>query len=133
MYDNRDLLIGKKVILFVMGDYIGKDNSFENVKEGLPLEKYCTQKQLDQLVAMGCELAWHTWSHRDLTTLTKEEIIKEITPPVPMKKLAYPYGRFNSEVLEAVREVGFEEAFSVTQGDNSQFQRTREYVAKSND
>ena len=133
MYDNRDLLIGKKVIIFVMGDYIGKDNSFENVKEGLPLEKYCTQRQLDQLVNMGCELAWHTWSHRDLTTLTKEEIIKEITPPVPMKKLAYPYGRFNATVLEAVREVGFEEAFSVTQGDNSQFQRTREYVSKSND
>ena len=45
-----------------------------------------------------------------------EEILKEITPPIPMKYFAYPYGKFNDLAVECVKEVGFEYALSVNQG-----------------
>jgi peptidoglycan/xylan/chitin deacetylase (PgdA/CDA1 family) len=62
------------------------------------------------------KLGWHTWSHRDLTKLTRDEILEEVTPPFPMQYFAYPYGTYNDLVIECVKEVGFKVAYSVTQG-----------------
>jgi peptidoglycan/xylan/chitin deacetylase (PgdA/CDA1 family) len=116
VYDNQDVLKNKSGILFVMGNYIGKDNSFD--LEYVPkLEKYCTWHQLEELVdKYDFELGWHTWNHPDLTTLNREQIINEITPPLPMKYFAYPYGSYNQLVIDCVKEVGYEQAWSVTQG-----------------
>lgn len=108
-----------------MGDFVGKDNSFDI---GMPYEKYCDWNQIMDLVNLGAKLGWHTWSHRDLTKLSKDEILKEITPPFPMQELAYPYGKFNELVIECAKEVGFKKAWSVTEGDNSDYQLTREYL-----
>jgi peptidoglycan/xylan/chitin deacetylase (PgdA/CDA1 family) len=103
-------------IFFVMGNYIGGDNSFD-LKYVPKLEKYCTWEQIHEMCEeFDFEIGWHTWSHPDLRSLTKEEIIKEITPPFPMRYFAYPYGHFNDLVIECVKEVGFEKAWSVHQG-----------------
>lgn len=125
VYENRDLIKNRPSILFVVGDTIGGDNKFDT---GMPLETYCTQEQLDELVADGHTLGWHTWSHPDLTTLTKEEAIKEMTPPVPMTDFAYPYGRFNGMLMEVAKELGYERAWSVTQGDDNPYSLRREYI-----
>lgn len=128
VYENRDLLKGKHGILFVMGDYVGKDNTFD-LKNVPKLEKYCTWEQVKEISKeTGFDIGWHTWSHPDLTTLSKEEIIKEITPPFPMKYFAYPYGKYNDLVIECVKEVGYKDAWSVTQGDGEQFKRKRTYI-----
>ncbi len=119
-------LANEKPILFIMGGYTGENNKFD---EGMPLEEYCDWNQLISLVSnYGCEMGWHTWSHRDLTTLTDREIIEEITPPFTMKYFAYPYGKFNARIIELVKEVGYEDAWSVDQGDDSRFQRKRSYL-----
>lgn len=126
VYLNQYVLEGKDVILFVTGDYVGGDNSFDT---GQPFEKFCDWNQIMELVTIyGCKLGWHTKSHRDLTTLTGPEIASEITPPFPMDYLAYPYGKFNEQVLELTRLAGYKEAFSVTEGDDSPLQRLRRYV-----
>ena len=85
------------------------------------LENYCTWEQINEICKeYDFEIGWHTYSHPDLTKLSKEQIIAEITPPFPMKTFAYPYGNFNDLVVECVKEVGFERAYSVTQGTNDQ-------------
>lgn len=128
VYENKDILKNKKGIFFVMGDYVGKDNNFD-LKNVPKLEKYCTWEQVKEMSEeTGFEIGWHTWSHPDLTTLSREEIIKEITPPFPMKYFAYPYGRYNDLVVDCVKEVGFEDAWSVTQGTGEQFKRIRNYL-----
>lgn len=128
VFENRHLLKGKSGVFFVMGDYVGKDNTFD-LKNVPKLEQYCTWEEVKQMAEeTGFEIGWHTWSHRDLTTLSEEEIIKEITPPFPMKYFAYPYGRYNDLVVKCVEKVGFEDAWSVTQGTDERFKRIRNYI-----
>jgi len=116
VYENQDVLKNKSGIMFVMGDFMGKDNSFD-LPHVPALEKYCTWEQVYELCAKyDFKLGWHTWSHRDLTKLSREEIIKEVTPPFQMDYFAYPYGTFNDLVIECVREAGFRLAYSVHQG-----------------
>lgn len=136
VYHNQDLLADKSGIMFVMGDFIGGDNAFDlaNVPR---LEEYCTYEEVWQLCdKYNFEMGWHTWSHRDLTKLSKEDIIEEITPPMgmTMKYLAYPYGNYNDLVIECVKEIGYEKAYSVTQGcqdpndPNYNFKIYRDYI-----
>jgi peptidoglycan/xylan/chitin deacetylase (PgdA/CDA1 family) len=75
----------------------------------------------------NAELGWHTWSHRDLTTLSEEEIRKEITPPFPMKTFAYPYGRYKDLVLKLVKEQ-YETAYSVDITDGTKYTIPRNYL-----
>lgn len=126
VYLNQGLLEGREVTLFVMGDYVGKTNAFDIDQ---PLERYCDWNQIMELVEIyNCRLGWHTWSHKDLTTLTDQEILKEVVPPIPMEVFAYPYGKFDDRVIEIVKQAGYKEAFSVTEGDGSEYQRLRKYL-----
>jgi peptidoglycan/xylan/chitin deacetylase (PgdA/CDA1 family) len=130
VWQNRKFLkfFKQKPILFVMGEFVGRDNKFDT-HNGLPLERYCDWNQImDLVVNHDFELGWHTWSHLDLTLISEEQIIREITPPFPMRHFAYPYGKVNVRIAELVRQAGFLEAWSVDQGDNSQFQRKRLYL-----
>lgn len=117
VYENRDVLKGKKGILFVMGDYVGKDNSFD-LPHVPQLERYCTWAEIAEIIADHPQLVigWHTWSHPDLTTLSEEQIMKEVTPPFQMDTFAYPYGRYNQLVVDCVKKAGYKQAYSVTQG-----------------
>ena len=103
-----------------------EDNSFD---VGQKHEFYCTWQEIKELVSITkAKLGWHTWSHRNLCTLSDEEVRREITPPFPMKYFAYPYGDVDARVARLVEEAGYEEAWSVTQGDGSRFQRRRRYL-----
>lgn len=134
VYENQDVLKDKSGIMFVMGDFMGKDNSFD-LPHVPALERYCTWEQVYELCAKyDFKLGWHTWSHRDLTKLSRDEIMKEVTPPFHMKYFAYPYGTFNNLVIECVRDAGFKMAYSVHQGSrdindsNYNFKIIRSYI-----
>lgn len=127
VYENKDILKDKTGIFFVMGNFIGGDNSFD-LQYVPKLEKYCTWEQINEMCdEYNFEIGWHTWSHPDLTLLKKDEIIKEITPPFPMKYFAYPYGKFNDLAIECVKEMGYEKAWSVTQGSRNPEDKDHNY------
>jgi hypothetical protein len=134
VYENRDILKNKTGIFFVMGNYVGEDNTFD-LHYVPQLEKYCTWNQIFEMCRdLDFELGWHTWSHPDLTTISKEQLLYEITPPFPMKYFAYPYGKYNNFVVECVKLLGYEKAWSVTQGsqdpdeENYNFKLFRDYI-----
>lgn len=125
VWENRDILAGKDVTLFVMGGYIGADNSFD---KGQPYERLCDETQLKELVDIGCKIGWHTWTHQDLTRVDDMLLELEVTPPYPMSDFAYPYGRFNQRVIDAVKKAGFKRAYSVIKGNGSEYQLLRSYL-----
>lgn len=125
VYEYKHLLADRNVILYFIGDYVGKDNSFDQRKKK-PIEMFCDMDQLKELEDMGCILGWHTWSHVDLTTLSDEDLEKEVTPPFQMDYFAYPYGKFDDRVIEAVKKAGFKYAHVLANGDNSSYQLNRE-------
>lgn len=133
VFENRDVLKGKDVTLFVMGDYIGGNNDFDikaHPRENLIPETYCTLEQILQLQnELNAVIGWHTKTHRDLTKLSIKEIEWELERPewcAPV--LAYPFGRFNEKVLTIVHNMGYLCAYSVDQGDDTEFQRRRRYL-----
>lgn len=135
VYENQDVLLGKSGIMFVMGNYFGRDNSFD-LQYVPALESYCTLEQVQELCEKyDFELGWHTWSHPDLTKIPKTQLEYEVKAPFPCRYFAYPYGTFNNEVVKAVKDAGYERAWSVHQGTlNStvpdwQFKIKREYVS----
>lgn len=127
VFENQDVLEGKSGIMFVMGNEMGKDNTFD--LEHVPkLERYCTLSQVKQLCSLyNFEIGWHTWSHRDLTKLSDRDIIKEITAPFPTKYLRYPYGEYDDRVVALVKAAGYEKAYSVTQGVRNEFAEDADY------
>lgn len=126
VFRQRHLLRGKDGILFITGDYMGKDNSFD---APMPLESFCTMEEVQIIMdETGFALGWHTWSHRDLTKLSDAELEYEVTPIVPMRYFAYPYGRYDNRVVEAVRRAGYEKAYSVTQGNDNPLTLFRNYL-----
>lgn len=113
-------------ILFVMGKWVGQTNSFD---AGQKIETLCTWEQIMELsFYCGFEVGYHGFSHLNLCSLTESEIRAEIAPPCPMKSFAYPYGRCDERVAKIVESMGYEEAWSVYEGDGSQFQKHRKYL-----
>jgi peptidoglycan/xylan/chitin deacetylase (PgdA/CDA1 family) len=76
---------------------------------------------------MGFNFQSHTRLHPDLTTLPDKELTEELAGSRqdledmlgrPVRYLAYPYGRFNEQVLRTARTAGYEAAFSTQPGFN---------------
>lgn len=124
VWKNRDLLKGREVILFIMGDYVGGDNRFDS---GMPYEEYCTWDEIMDLVMQGAKIGWHTKTHRDLTNLDEIEIEEEVKPPFPMDYFAYPYGRYDERVIKIVQKY-YKKGYSVDQTDGTEWTLLRSYV-----
>ncbi len=124
---HADALYGKDITLFVMGKYVGHDNSFD---VGQPPATYLTWPEIFRVEAItGAKIGYHSWSHQDLTTLSDAEVIREITPPFPMERFAYPHGRVDERVAKLVEKAGYTEAWAAgPHGDGSRFQRKRSYL-----
>lgn len=136
VYENKDILKqkldeGKRIVLFWTSDYLGGNNDFDvkNPFNGAVVfpETFINMEQLRELEAIGCELGWHTISHRDLTKLSQDEQVKEIIPPFKMRSFCYPYGKWNSQIVEIVKQ-HFTEAWSVERTDGTQFTKPRTFI-----
>lgn len=132
VYENRDILKNKDVLLFYSGNFLGGNNDFDvkNPFNGAIVypEKFVTKTELDELIASGCKIGWHTWSHPDLTKISTEEAKKEITPPFQMDDFAYPYGKYNEQIIKLVKEAGFKRGWSVEKTDGTQWTIPRTFI-----
>lgn len=125
VYENKDLLKDREVYLFVMGNYVGLDNSFDEGKHFE--ERFCTWGEIEELEKMGCQVGWHGWSHHDMTDMSENQLMRELSCPFETNYFAYPYGKHDERVRRYAK-ASFNEAFSVTDGDDSEMQRLRRYL-----
>lgn len=102
-----------KATLFVVSDFLNHSNNL-------------TDEQMREIVRSGLvEVGGHTVSHLSLPSLAKERAIWEIENDkryledhfgIKLTSFAYPYGGFDSGVIELVKKAGYKQAVSVVRG-----------------
>lgn len=109
--------------VFITGDYLGKDNSFDKCE---PLADFVAFEELKILLDSGARIQWHTKSHINLKNVNDIKIIQEeLNIPNYLRELddkcfkwfAYPNGDWNELVISEVKKE-FAGALSCNQGDD---------------
>lgn len=127
--------------LFACGHHLGKDNAFD-VVNGQPLSRFCTLEQICELAEMfGARVGYHGALHLHCHMLTGDALRDELRPPTWIRWLnhnprgghfaafAWPYGDFNDEAIAVAKGYGYQEAWSVGQGDiNNRFALPRTHL-----
>lgn len=81
--------------------------------------------QVDTLIRAGWEIASHTLTHRDLTTLDAVSLHREVAGSrawirgvfdVPVAFFCYPAGRYDARVIHEVRRAGYSGATTTDEG-----------------
>lgn len=105
--------LGFTATVFLVTDFCGGYNDWENNPEDLPRSRLMSWQQVEELSGKGIEFGVHTRTHADLTKLTGEEIESEVVESkakieeVLGKEVdffAYPYGKHNPAVKEIVEK-----------------------------
>ncbi|NBJ11433.1 glycosyltransferase [Microvirga arsenatis] len=123
--------------LFIVGDYIGRENDFDQHVE--PPCAFADYEQLKLLVSKGGRVQWHTATHKRLSGLSSSDLQRELTPPDQLRSLfpsphlewfAYPHGDHDAEVVSQV-ESRFKGALACDDGDdNNRYRLTRLLLAE---
>ncbi len=94
-----------------------------NLKAGDDVDIY--KRQVREMLAAGWELGSHTVSHPDLTSLSPEALVAELSDSrrilrrrfgVPVSHLCYPAGRYNDAVATAAEAAGYSTASTTDPG-----------------
>lgn len=98
--------------LFVIVDKIGHKD-------------YCTKEMLNEMINYGIEIGSHTITHPLLTSLTNNEVKREINDSkliledmfsVEVNSFCYPYGDYNDSTVEMVKNCGYSLAVTTNPG-----------------
>lgn len=104
--------LGIKATIFLMT--VGVDEGF-----------YISSDNMKEMSDNGIDIQCHTVTHPHLSTLSYDEQLKEITESRDFIKnvtgkdviaFAYPYGDYNDDTLQIVKDAGFSFAFTIKNG-----------------
>lgn len=116
---------GFTATVFVVADYISETNDFDVVKKLQPVNKLLGWNEIDQMSAYGITIGAHTLNHPSLTDITLTEAMSEIENcklalekhlKTSVEAFAYPYGHYNSQLEEIVKQSGYTIAVTTNQG-----------------
>ena len=96
--------------VFLPTSFVGRSNAWPGQPAWVKEEPLMTWEQIKELAAAGIDFGSHTISHPDLTTLSQEQIERELAESKreieqrtdrPVKTFCYPYGKWNPAVRDA--------------------------------
>ena len=108
--------------VFPVTQYIGKRNGWSDGKEEI-----LSWGEIIEMRKEGFSFGSHTQTHPNLLELPQDKVLSEIRDSKrileerlgkPIRFFAYPYGKFNSQIKDMVKEVGYLGAFSTLPGKN---------------
>jgi peptidoglycan/xylan/chitin deacetylase (PgdA/CDA1 family) len=109
--------LGIRPIVFVLSEPLRANRAeLETDKELLSIQ------DIKQLHQSGWEIGCHSATHADFKSLSTEQLNFEIKQAkqtledslgIPVNFFAYPKGKYNSAIVNAVKEAGFKIAFSM--------------------
>ena len=115
-------------IIFLVAGLIGKTNQWLSGKQWTT-RKLLTWEQIEEMMNNGVSFGCHSLTHKRLTELNYEEQKKELTESKLLLEdhlgrvinfVAYPYGIYDKNTLNLVKETGYLLGFSTHSGFNSQ-------------
>jgi peptidoglycan/xylan/chitin deacetylase (PgdA/CDA1 family) len=116
--------IGKKAAVFIVSSYVGRTNGWDVRLSYAPFV-HMDERQLREVSDMGFEIGSHTSSHKDLSRLdysaawseldTSKKKIEDITGK-EVRSVAFPFGRYNANVVKWAREAGYQLMFGLGSG-----------------
>ena len=104
-----------KATWFITTDCIGKHSHW--MGEPSPQTQMLTSEQLLQMEKAGMEIGSHTCSHPDLTTLSYQQQLDEMTKSKQVLEsiihgkistFSYPYGNYNTDSILAANDAGYQ-------------------------
>jgi peptidoglycan/xylan/chitin deacetylase (PgdA/CDA1 family) len=122
---------GFPAVVFLTTDYIGTDYKEEKYRDVGWRRDYLNTEEIKEMVTSGISFGVHTMTHPHLTQIPLEEAKREIEESKKVVNelmgsgvcaFCYPYGEYNRDILNLVKECGFSCAFSVNPGINYQGQ-----------
>lgn len=109
-----------KCVVFLVTDYFGKYNLWESASIQKK-HKHMSINQVIELKEAGCEIGSHSRKHNYLPSLNENDLADEIGGSKrDLEKIirdrvisfSYPYGRYNSRVIQAIQNADY--AFATT-------------------
>lgn len=109
---------------YVVSEAIGRDNFWDR-KVGIPPNTIMTRDELREWVSLGLEIGCHTATHPNLTLLGDDQIRHELVNSKslletiidePVTQFCYPYGKYNDQTKELIRDSGFKTATTMNRG-----------------
>jgi len=109
--------------IFIVTKYIGRKitwGQFEPVN-------YLNWRQCKEMSKYGISFQSHTCTHPDLTTLTRKEAWNELFKSkkiiedklaIPVKHLAYPFGRYNGMIIDLAKKAGYNATYAAVRSES---------------
>jgi peptidoglycan/xylan/chitin deacetylase (PgdA/CDA1 family) len=103
----------------------GLVGTFYVYSNSIDRNQFLKWSEIDEMVHAGMEFGSHTLSHPHLKTLPTDAAKKEIVESKlalekhlgrPITAFAYPFGEYNSQVTELVKNAGYETAVTIAAG-----------------
>lgn len=97
--------------LFIIGDYVGQGNEFDQKVE--PPARFADLEQLEWCAKRGGRIQWHSKSHPRLSGLSPDALNAELSVPASLRErfgaghfgwFAFPHGEHDEDVINAVKE-----------------------------
>lgn len=106
-----------KAVVFLIAGYIGKEDRWDITTVGR--STHLTWDEIKEMKEWGIEFGSHTLSHRNLTKLTPNEILRELGESRtileekigPIRCISYPFNRVNGEVVGFAKRAGYKYGF----------------------
>jgi peptidoglycan/xylan/chitin deacetylase (PgdA/CDA1 family) len=115
---------GIPAVAFAVAGQLGGTNSWD-CDDGAARLKLLDADGLQEVAAMGVEIGAHTASHPALTEVAGDRLEYELTGAARLieeaglprpRAFSYPFGLWNDGLAKAVRDAGYDVAFTVDRG-----------------
>ncbi len=109
-------------LIFIVTAYAGRENTWELPLPGRRSMHMGWDEIADLSAVPGISFGSHSRFHRDLTRFPPDQLAPELSiskevieagTGLPVRCFSYPFGRVNAAVSDAVREAGYEAAFTL--------------------
>lgn len=117
-------------MLYIVAEMIGKTNVWDTV-HGEVVGSLMNKEQIREWLDQGFKIGSHTMTHPHLPALSRRQAMQEIGDSrkvledafqVPVLSFCYPYGEYTPQIVELVRQAGYQTAVTLDPGVNQNSQ-----------